>query len=86
MSSITIELDNEVASLLGATDQSASAAARELLVMELYRLGRLSTEKSASVLGMNRLSFLNRASDLGVSYLQLSPGELEADLNVARTA
>lgn len=43
MSSITIELDNEIASLLDATGQSAPAAARELVVMELYRLGRLST-------------------------------------------
>lgn len=61
----TVELDDELASLL-EQEKPLEQAARESLVMELYRRGKVSIGKACELLGLARPDFMRRAAELGV--------------------
>lgn len=44
----------------------AKRAARERIVLELYRLGETSSGKAAELLGVGRETFIRRASEQGI--------------------
>lgn len=68
MSSITIELDGELAALLPTTPGRMEDKLKEYLVMELYRRHEVSSGKAAELLKMERFEFIRYASRLGISY------------------
>ena len=61
------------------TNQTIQEAAREMIVLELYRRGTISSGKAAEVLGMPRLDFIRHASHLGIPYIDMTPDEWEAE-------
>ena len=52
MPPVHIELDQDVVALLESLRRPAKAAARELIVLELYREGTLSSGRGAKLLGV----------------------------------
>ena len=85
MSTVNIELDDKLAALLGEIQQPISRAALELIVWELYRLGRISSGRGAEFLGVSRLDFIQRASDLGIPYLRVTDEDLDREVQTGRT-
>lgn len=79
MGAVQIELDQDLVALLQALNRPVKDAARELIVLELYREGELSSGKSAQLLGLSREDFIRRASARGIPYLQLSREELRRE-------
>jgi predicted HTH domain antitoxin len=79
MSSLAIELDQVVIDLLNESNQPAPQVAKELIVLELYRQGRLSSGKSAELLGMSRYDFIRHASELGIPFFRMTEEEWEAE-------
>ncbi|MPZ24718.1 MAG: UPF0175 family protein [Dehalococcoidia bacterium] len=79
MSSVAVELDRDLINLLRDSDQPVAQTATELIVLELYRQGRLSSGKSAELLGMPRFDFIRHASDLGIPFFRMSQEEWEAE-------
>ena len=74
------------ASLPDALQQSRAEFerdARMAMAVKLYELGRLSSGQAAVLAGMDRVAFLLKLSDYGVSLYQLDRDELEADLKNA---
>jgi predicted HTH domain antitoxin len=63
----TLRLD-ELAAILRAESDSLEAAAREALVVELFRRGRLSIDKACELLNVNRETFAERLADLEIPY------------------
>ncbi len=61
----TVVLDDELATLLEG-DRPLDQAARETLVMDLFRRGKISTGKACELLGLERLAFVRRAAELDV--------------------
>ncbi len=61
----TVTLDEELAALV-AGEKSLDEATREALVMDLFRRGKISTGKACEMLGLARMDFIHRASELGV--------------------
>jgi Uncharacterised protein family (UPF0175). len=55
MSTVTIDLDEGLATLLHQTNQTVQVAASEMIVLELYRRGAISSGKAGELLGMPRL-------------------------------
>ena len=80
MSSVTMELDGEPVEVLREQDQPVERAARELIVLELYRRGTISSGKAARLLGMPRLDFIRYASGLGIPYFRMSEDDWAAEL------
>lgn len=75
-----VELDQDLVALLEALDRPAKGAARELIVLELYREGALSSGRAAQLLGLPRGDFIRYASTRGIPYLQLTEEELRREV------
>ena len=85
MSSVTMELDGELAALLRAQGQPVERAARELMVLELYRRGTVSSGKAAQLLGMDRFDFIRHASALGIPFIDMTEEEWAAEVRLVRS-
>ena len=86
MASTRIELDDELVAVLSRLNQPVPQAARELIVLELYRQAIISSGKAAQLLGMDRFDFIRRASRLGIPYFRMSAEEVAADADAIRNA
>ena len=76
----TIEIGEELAALIEKLGQPVEQAAREMIVIELYRRSLISSGKAADLLGTDRLDFVRWASDLGIPYFRLSEDEWRAEI------
>ena len=85
MSTVNLNLDDGLVGILGELQQPIEKAATELIVLELYRMGKLSSGRASALLGMSRLDFIQHASDLGIPYLRLSADALDGDTQAGRS-
>ena len=79
MSSVTIEIDEALAKLLHQTNQPLQAAGREMIGLELYRRGSISSGKAGELVGMPRIDFIKHASRLGIPYIDMTEDEWAAE-------
>jgi predicted HTH domain antitoxin len=79
MSSVKIEIEDSLAALLHQTNQPVQQAGREMIVLELYRRGTISSGKAAELLGMERIDFIKHASRLGIPYIDMTEDEWAAE-------
>jgi len=79
MSSVKIEIEEPLAALLHQTNQPVQQAGREMIVLELYRRGSISSGKAAELLGMLRIDFIKHASRLGIPYIDMTEDEWAAE-------
>lgn len=84
MSPVQVQLDEDLVELLEELHRPARRAARELIVLELYRLGEISSGKAAELLGVGREEFIRRASEQGIPYFQLQGDELQRELDASK--
>lgn len=75
MTTTRLELADDLVALLRELNQPLKKAARELIVLELYRRGSLSSGKAAELLGMPRVAFIHYASRLGLAFFSMSDDE-----------
>jgi predicted HTH domain antitoxin len=79
MNTVTLELEEPLVTLLSQSNKAITQAAKEMIVLELYRRGNLSSGKAAELLGMLRVEFIQYASRLGIPYFRLTDEEWEAE-------
>lgn len=79
MNTVKIDLQEGLAALLHQTNQPVQEAAREMIVLELYRRGAISSGKAAELVGMPRLDFIRHASHLGIPNIDMTGDEWEAE-------
>jgi predicted HTH domain antitoxin len=79
MSSVKIEIEEPLAGILHRTNQPVEEAGREMIVLELYRRGTISSGKAAEILGMSRIEFIKHASRLGIPYIDMTEDEWAAE-------
>ena len=79
MSSVKIEIEEPLAGILHRTNQPVEVAGREMIVLELYRRGTISSGKAAEILGMPRIDFIKHASRLGIPYIDMTADEWAAE-------
>ena len=75
MSTISIDLEADLVALLRQLSQPMERAARELIVLGLYRRGAISSGKAAQLLGMSRVEFIQYTSRLGIPYFTMTEDE-----------
>ena len=81
---INIPLDAELTGLLQMFDKPVPDTARELIVLELYRQGKISSGKAAELVGMPRIAFIQHASDLGIPFFDMTEEEWRAEVDQVR--
>jgi len=79
MCTVSVDLEDSLVALLREANPDVTVAAREFMVLELYRRGALSSGKAAEHLGVSRLDFIRRASNLGIPFFDLSDEEWEEE-------
>ena len=65
-------------------DRPLEDNARESIILELYRQGKISSGKAAELLGMPRIAFIQHASDLGIPFFDMTEEEWRAEVDQAR--
>jgi predicted HTH domain antitoxin len=84
MATIQLDLDDELVAVLDRLNLPVQDAARELMVMELYRRAQISEGKAAELLAMTRSDFIQHAADLGIPYFRMSANDVSADADTIR--
>ena len=84
MPQTTVQLDDELTALLDCAGQPVEDAAKEMIVLELYRRHTISSGRAAELLAMDRFDFIRRASDLGIPFFEMSEEELRMDLETLK--
>ncbi len=82
---MNIEVADDIEGILREIQQPAASAALELIVMELYRRGKVSSGRGAELLEMTRLDFIRYASDLGIPYVRVDEQELDREIQLGRS-
>lgn len=85
MSTVKLDLEDDLVALLRQLNQPVQQAARELIVLELYRRGTISSGRAADLLGMSRWEFIRHASHLGIPYFAMTEDEWEAERKRSET-
>ena len=70
--------------MLEELQRPVKEAARELIVLELYRQGELSSGKAAQLLGLEREDFIRQASAKGIPYFQLRGEDLRREVDASK--
>jgi predicted HTH domain antitoxin len=83
MSELRFEAPPELVTVLQELGDP-DVAAKECIVLELYRRGTISSGKAAELLGMDRFEFIRYSGRLGIPYFQLSAEELQEELQQLR--
>lgn len=79
MPPVTVTLDTDLATLLQKRDQPIQKTAREMIILELYRQGSISSGKAAQLLDMSRWEFIQHASQLGIAFFDLNAEEWQRE-------
>jgi len=74
----TVVLDDELAALL-EQEMPLDQVARETIVVDLFRRGKISTGKACELLRLERMAFVRRANELGVPVYLTTEGEWERE-------
>jgi predicted HTH domain antitoxin len=80
MSTIQIEIPDEVLISLKETAETLSRELSILAAVKLFELGRLSSGRAAQLAQLSRVEFLNIIGRYQVSPFTLLPEELEQDV------
>ncbi len=83
---MNVSLAPDLIRVLQSYDRPLDESVRELIVLELYRQGRISSGKAGELLGLPRASFIQYASSLGIPFFDMTAQELRSDLDNIRKA
>jgi predicted HTH domain antitoxin len=79
---VALELPRDLPSALDVPQAQMEDRLRELIALELFREGRVSSGKGAELLGVSKLAFIQLLSQRGIDYFDESPEELQAEVSM----
>ena len=85
MTELKLKVEDDLVALLHATNKTASEAALEYIVLELYRRGAITSGKAGEWLGLSKHEFLIRASSMGIATLDMTDDEWQAERDRSAT-
>ena len=82
MSSLTVSLSlpRDLLGTLDIPEAQLPNQILELLALELFRQGRISTGKGAELLGISKLDFIQILARHQIDYFTMTPAELDAEV------
>ena len=79
MTAVTMNLEDDLVTLLNEISQPVDRTAREIIIIELYRRVVVSGGKAAELLGLSRSEFIQHASKLGIPFFNMSEAEWDEE-------
>jgi len=86
MASTILDLGEDLSAFLATLGQPIDQAAREMIVFELYRRSLVSSGKAAELLGIPRIKFIHRSSELGIPYFRFTDEEWQKEIEESKRA
>ncbi len=77
---MTLEVPRDLAVALNVSPPQIAARVQELIAVELFREGLISSGKGAEILGVSKFTFVQLLAQRGVSYFTESSEELTTDV------
>lgn len=77
---LEIEYPENLPDILQTTRARFEQEAKMAMAVKLFEMRRLSSGMAASLVGLDRVSFLLRLSDFGVAMIDLDADELAEDI------
>ncbi|MFP4395509.1 MAG: UPF0175 family protein [Anaerolineales bacterium] len=77
---VALELPRDLLGALEVPQTQLEVRLRELIALELFREGRISSGKGAELLGISKLAFIQLLAQQGIDYFTESPEELEDEV------
>lgn len=80
MSQLTINYPEHFPDAMGQTSSQFEQEAKWAMAVKLFEMKRISSGMAATLLGVERVTFLLKLSDYGVAMIDLTEDELLSDL------
>lgn len=77
---VAMDLPKELLGALDVPKAELELRVRELIALELFREGRISSGKGAELLQISKMEFIRLLDRHGISYFTESPEELSDEL------
>ena len=76
---VTIDLPEDLLPILRTTPEDFVRQLRLAAAVKWYEMGKVSQGKGAELAGMSRQEFIDTLASFGVSPIQMTPEQLEAE-------
>jgi predicted HTH domain antitoxin len=80
MLTVNLELPRDLLGILNVPEARIGTRITELMALELFREGQISSGKAAELIGKSKLEFIHLLAQHGIPYFTESPEELETDV------
>ena len=77
---ITLRFPRDLLGALEVPPEQLETRLRELIALQLFQEGRISSGKGAELLGLSKLDFIKLLARHGLAYFTESPEELIAEI------
>jgi predicted HTH domain antitoxin len=77
---VSLSLPRDLLGALDIPEKQLASQVLELVALELFRQGRISTGKGAELLGISKLDFTQILSRYQIPYFTETPTELESEI------
>ncbi|MBC7226367.1 MAG: UPF0175 family protein [Thermoflexales bacterium] len=77
---VHLQLPRDLLGALDVPEEQVERRLREMIAIQLFREGRISSGKAAELLGISKLEFVQLLARHGLSYFSETPGELAAEV------
>ena len=82
--SVNLRLPRELLGVLDVPQTQLEYRLKEIIALQLFQDGRISSGKGAEIMGISKLEFIRLLDRHGVSYFRESSGELEDEINMLK--
>jgi predicted HTH domain antitoxin len=82
---VSLSLPRDLLSTLDVPETQLSSQILELLALELFRQGRISTGKGAELIGISKADFIHLLDRHQIPYFTTTLAELEAEVATVET-
>lgn len=76
---VSLQLPRDLLGALDVPEEQVERRLREMIALQLFREGRISSGKAAELLGISKLEFVQLLARYGLPYFTETPGELAAE-------
>ncbi len=83
---VTVELSAGLARLIDPTGANLTRRVHEMLAVQLYHIGELSSGRASEILGISKDDFRDLLARYDLPYINYSPEELERELRLLEAA
>jgi predicted HTH domain antitoxin len=80
---VALDLPRDLLGALDVPPAQLEARLRELIALELFREGRISSGKGAELLGISKIRFIQLLGHHRLDYFTQTPEELTSDVTAA---